>query len=223
MKRFYFLSFFIFCLCLSYGQEKKNSYSFFIGTHYSQNKGIYNGQVYYDCFVGENIKQNIVQSGQYLMDMGFLYERSLISNKFGFLVGLSYSQKGFHESGEIRPWNENSWIPYTQNVKLKYYGFYMGGSYNLITRKQFKLSIGELLNPELMDGTDYFSSGLKRFGISSRTFVTLGKTICNKSSIYLMPFFQTALGQYSYKNRISSVSRNTYSPYSTGLSIGLKF
>lgn len=219
MKHFCFLILFIFCLCLLNAQDKRNSSSFFIGVHYSHNNGIYNKQVNYDCIVGENLKLNIVQRGRYLIDAGFLFHHQFINNKLNLLYGLSYNQKGYIETGELKAWNENNWLTYSESVRLHYYGIYSGCSYNLVVQKKFRLDVGALLNPELAGHRAQNSLFLKRFGLSGRTFITCEKVLGRYTSVYLMPFFQTAIVQY---NRANVTTKNGYRPYSIGLSLGLK-
>jgi hypothetical protein len=209
-----------------FGQEKRSSFTFFTGTHYSMDKGIDIEKGFIDCPVGETTYRNVQTRGLALIDAGFLYQYYLPKRKLTLILGANFNQKGYRETGEQMIWDGVAWNSYSKTVKFNYLGAMAGLSYRLVQTNKLKVSLGALLNPEARvfygyDAMKASYNSLRRYAVSARVFLNMEYQVCSRTSVVVMPFFQSALWSYNYQ--MLNPNPNLYRPYSTGLSLGLKF
>jgi len=130
---------------------------------------------------------------------------------------MGINQKGFGENGMASDGSPNYYF-YVSKLKKTYLSFYGGLSYDLFSRPKTKITIGQLLNPEIdLDNTDLY----KKTAFATRTNLTFAWKVSEGFSLLMTPYFQTALTKYN-KTKLTSSSSN-YVPYGFGLNFGLSF
>src|SRR6218665_3958664 len=201
-----------------FGQEKRSSFTFFGGSHYSLVQGISSRSGLGDCPVGETTYRQVKNRGAVLIDAGFLYQYRLFHGKLALIAGINFNQKGYRETGEQMVWQGDTRKSFSETAKFNYFGLMGGLSYRLVQKNKFKAALGLLANPEARANGMYYNT-MKPYVLSGRCFMSLEYKVCNRSSVLVMPFFQTALVAYNEPFNMASV----YRPSSAGISVGVKF
>ena len=111
-----------------------------------------------------------------------------------------------------------NYYSYVSKLKNTYLSFYGGLSYDLYSRSKTRITIVQLLNPEIdLNNTDLY----KKVPFATRTNLTFARKVADNFSLLLTPYFQTALTKYN-KTKLANSSSN-YVPYGFGLNFGLLF
>jgi hypothetical protein len=151
------------------------------------------------------------------LDVNLLYSKQTRNPKLRIVFGIGLNQKGFGENGMQSDGSANTYF-YVSKLKKEYFSLYGGISYDLIVNKKTKLTVGQLLNPEIdLNNTELY----KKMPLSTRTNLTFAWKVGNNFSLQLTPYFQTALSKYN-RSLLTNNSSN-YIPYGFGLNVGLAF
>ena len=196
----------------SHGQQRKSSFII--------NFGFQQTDTYQKLFYHFNSIEPSYPTKQLsatFLDLNLLYTRQTKNPKLRSVWGIGINQKGFGENGMASDGSSNYYF-YVSKLKKSYLGFYGGLSYDLYTRPKTKITIGQLLNPEIdLDNSDLY----KKIPLSTRTNLTFALKVADNFSLSLTPYFQTAFSKYN-KTKLTSSSSN-YIPYGFGLNLGLSF
>ena len=198
--------------CTSYGQNRKSSFIINVGFHQTDT---YEKLFYY--FQNDEPSYPTKQLSATFLDLNLLYTRQTKNPKLRSILGMGINQKGFGENGMASDGSANYYF-YVSKLKKTYLSFYGGVSYDLFSRPKTKITIEQLLNPEIdLANTDLY----KKSALATRTNLAFAWKVSESFSLLLTPYFQTALTKYN-KTKLKSSSSN-YIPYGFGLNFGLSF
>jgi len=196
----------------SYGQNRKNSFIINLGFHQTDTYQ----KLFYNLDNTEPIYPTKQLSAAFF-DVNFLYSIQTKNPKLKCIFGVGFNQKGFGENGMASDGSPN-YYSYVSKLKNTYLSFYGGLSYDLYSRSKTRITIVQLLNPEIdLNNTDLY----KKVPFATRTNLTFARKVADNFSLLLTPYFQTALTKYN-KTKLANSSSN-YVPYGFGLNFGLLF
>lgn len=141
--------------------------------------------------------------------------------RWDYLGGIGFNQKGMLQEGMSSDGTAN-YYPFTRTFKRDYLSLYLGFSFDLLVRKNVKLSLGELLNPDwdLTYAADRDKT-FARIALASRTYLAFDYYFSQRLGCRLTVSYQQGLSNYSKSGTL--ISATAYRPYGMGVSLGLLF
>jgi hypothetical protein len=158
------------------------------------------------------------QKSAYFLDFNATYFFKADKWKLKPVLGFGYTPVGFDESG-VTLNDSQKLVSYFLPVKLDFITAFVGASYTVISKKEFKIKVIQTFNP--MVHVNKPVSTVKKFGLSTRTSVVIDFKLKGGGVIVVSPFFQTAITKFN-RNKINSESPDYY-PYKYGITVGTYF
>jgi hypothetical protein len=192
----------ILCFVKSYSKENDKS-SFSIGVC---NTDFYTK--YYIWKVCDEGCYPTSQKAHLFFDFNYLFHKSIGADCFIDLGG-GINQKGFQESGMISD-GTTHFVPYETLFIKTYVSAYSGISIDIFHFDKLTINIAQLLIPEL---------GYKSVAFSTRTSLSIERTVSNKMCVHITPFFHTALNNYEETTLYGNTT--SWKPFGFGIGLGL--
>ncbi len=155
------------------------------------------------------------------ISLGRAGSRVLRISRWDYLGGFGFNQKGMVQEGMSSDGTAN-YYPFTRTLKRNYLSLYLGLSFDLLVRKNIKITLGELFNPDwdLTYAADKDKT-FARLALASRTFVAVNYYFSQKVGIRLSASYQQALSNYN--KAVTLIPSANYRPCGPALSVGLVF
>ncbi len=158
------------------------------------------------------------QKSAYFLDLNATYFFKADKWKLKPVVGFGYTPIGFDEDG-VTLNDSQKLVTYYLPVKFDFISAFVGASYTVISKKEFKIKVIQTFNP--MVHINKPVSTVKKLGLSTRTNIVIDFMLKGGGVIDLSPYFQTAIIKFN-RNKTNSASPDFY-PYRYGVTIGTYF